>query len=187
MGYSLPNTDLQGRLQGSMAHGDLSPTSSPPIWVCSIVLSYILPPLSGCCSTAGFLHLFIPEPLLLSLMGSASASDRSTLDLAGVGSIGHGVKFWQHLTSSHFTTCHANQIDRATVVGFWKMRYSESREQEIIIITRLFLKVLFRFNWKIKDSTRLFESNCCCALLHQQAEKDLHIYWDLYQNKLQQQ
>jgi len=70
-----------------------------------LFLSYRLTPLSGCCCggvspSHPLLHCTTPEVLRPWLMSSPSASGRSILEAAGIGSIRHGGSFWQLLTEA---------------------------------------------------------------------------------------
>jgi len=137
-GHSLHHQGLLHGLQGNLC-SDTCSTSSPPFALtfasaAELFFSHILTLLS-CCKmllSRGFflLNYVIPEVLLLSLMVSALASSRSTLELAGTGSVGHGGSFWQLLTEASPVSpllpkpCHTNPAQNLcnTPVYSWMLR-----------------------------------------------------------------
>jgi len=93
-GHSLPHHGLHHGLQGNLcpsAWSSSSPPSSRTLVSAELFLSHRLTPLS--CCTYAIVHIFFPEVLPPSLMGSALASCGSVLQLAGVGSVRHGGSF----------------------------------------------------------------------------------------------
>jgi len=82
-------------------------------------------PLCGA-EEVSLLNCVIPEVLPPLLMGSASASSRSVLEAAGIGSIGHGESFWQLLTEDTPVApwlpkpCHANPVQLLSFLSVWK-------------------------------------------------------------------
>jgi len=101
-GDSLPHHGLHHELQGNLCSNPWSTSSSSSFTdfgVCgvfSFTYSYSSP-LTAVGQKIFFplLKCIIPEVLPPLLMGSALASDRSALELADIGSIGHGGSFWQ--------------------------------------------------------------------------------------------
>jgi len=108
-GHSLPDNALLHGLQGNLCSSTWS-TSSPPselaLVSAELFLSHILTLVICCsCYCANFAEFFcslhnyvIPEVLPPLLMGSAVASRRSVLELAGTGSVRHRGSFWHLLT-----------------------------------------------------------------------------------------
>ena len=94
------------------------PPSSLTLVSAELFLTRIVTPSSHCRFFFPLLKHVIPEALPLSLMGSALASSRSILELAGIGSVRHGGSFWQVLTEATPLApllpkpCHANSIQQ---------------------------------------------------------------------------
>jgi len=116
-GNNLPHHGLLQGLQGNLCSGPWS-TSSPSFFSClgvCRVVSLTFLSLSHCVFFP-LLKYLISEVLPLSLIGSASVSSGSILELADIGSIRHGGSFWQLLTEATPVAlplpkpCHTNPL-----------------------------------------------------------------------------
>jgi len=112
---SLPSPWSAPWAAGNLCSGAWS-TSCPPsaliLGSAELFLLHILTHLLTlllCSSFFPLLKTAIPELLGPSLMGSALASSGSVLELAGIGSVGHGRSFWQLLTeATPAASCYQN-------------------------------------------------------------------------------